>query len=654
MKPIAALELLGSKRVIWIDDQFGQDTVEKLAKLLGDHLEISRTLELEDFEPIFVRIDDEDQEARIDLIEMLKETDPAKRTEIARRFHAKSVEANQDVPDLNSEQIKCVQEQLNINAADSWPFDEAERMMTAQIRSADGDSHITYIVDLEDAYGAKGNERGLDLLKVLSKSNSKATAFLLTRNATRDSEARLEDELRAKLMDPGDPSSEAPICVIAKERLEGGKSVIEDGLRVAIKRAGLRRGIHEVLLRANTEVTKAFNEARARLLKVPPEELDHYVVERAYKEGVSELHVVERALSASMSQSFKLLFATDPQAIEGAARLRNLRPIKLDPPKVASSDLEAFRKMELWEDTSLVNRSFSLLACGDVFVVDSKDAVATEPAPAERFVLLVQPCDVMLRHDGSRDFDTGMLVQITPKDPEDKSAGGLKTPVLPFLLEGREWICQFRKAATVKLAVLDAATWNGDGRVEYAHDGKNSFPSALLPGQLKNAKRIAALHEEALSQRAKIAAGDPIWFAPQCLLTLSSTKGFERFAAPAFTSKAIPGKKGQPDTLTGSFSWGLRRLGRVRMPYAAALLSNYLAVQGREAFDLDYLKTGGQSCSVECQPGEAAEAADHAKQFELPLTGASADALTHAAAQVPTGGFWTRLWRRMFGNKTAS
>lgn len=120
MKPIDALELLGSTRVIWIDDQFGRDTVEQLAKLLGDHLEISRELDLDDFEHIFVRIDNEDQDARTDLIELLKETDPGKRTEIARRFHAKSVEAAQGIPDLSDEQIKCVQEQLNIKPADSW------------------------------------------------------------------------------------------------------------------------------------------------------------------------------------------------------------------------------------------------------------------------------------------------------------------------------------------------------------------------------------------------------------------------------------------------------------------------------------------------------------------------------------------------------
>lgn len=617
MKPIDALALLGSNRVIWIDDQFGIDTAEDLARLLGENLEVSRGLDLPKFEAIFERIDNEDGDAYTDLIELLKEVDSQELSDIARRFHAGSAIANQGTVDLDHDQIKTVQEQLAIKASDSWSFERAERLMSDQAASDEGDSHITYIVDLQDRNGALGNERGLDLLKVLGRSKSRATSFLLTRNATKASEAILEDTLRAKLMEDDHSADESPICVIAKERLEGGKGVIVDGLKVAIKRAGLRRGVHEVLLRADAELKDAFNGARKRLLRIPPEQLDHYVVDRAYKEGVSELHVVERALSASMSERFKKLFATDPQAINGAARFRQLRPIRLDPPTTPSADLEAFRRMELWESSELVNTSYSLLACGDVFVAKA-DGIS-EATQAERFILLVQPCDVMLRPDGSRDFDTGVLVQISPRDPEDKNAGSLKKPLLPFILEGQEWICEFRKAATVSLSILDTASWRADGSVAYAHSDDKKFPSAFLPGQLKNAQRVAAAFEVALTQRAQLGANDPEWFMPNCRLTLSNVKVFLRFVTPSFVAKTITVQKNKPSIQTGAFSWNLQRIGRVRMPYAAALLSNYLAVQGREAFDLEYLKSDGRSCASNCDFDSALAGDDQEVQIPLQL-----------------------------------
>lgn len=600
MKPIEALELLGSKRVIWIDDHFGFDTVEALAKQLTEHLEISRQLGLTDFEPIFERIDYEDPNALADLIEMLNQAAVTERARIAQSFHAQFVAASKENVELTADQIQWVQEHLQIKPQDSLPFDKAEKLMLEHASSNDGDGHIAYIVDLQDHYGAPGNERGLDLLKVLGKSNSKAITFLLTRDATLTTEASIEDNLRAKLKEAGEINGESPICVIAKERLEGEKNVVAEGLKVAIKRAGLRRGIHDVLVRASTELRGAFDDARSSLLRIPPEQLDHYVVERAYKEGVSELHVVERALSASMSEKFKTFFATDEQVIKGAARFRDLRRIKLEPPSSPSGDLATFRRMEIWEGQELVNASFSPLACGDVFVPLREEG--SENIPLERFILLVQPCDVMLRSDsGKRDFDTGVLAQISPRAPDDQSADSLKKPLLPFVLDGREWVCEFRKSATVSLAILDTATWRKDGKVQYEH-GDAELPSdALLPGQLKNAKRIVKSLDAALTQRAKLAADAQEWFMPCCHLTLGGNKVFQYFATPKFVAKTIPSssKKSQP-IQTGGFSWRLQRIGRVRMPYAAALLSNYLAVQGREAFDLDYLKTTDQPCAAEC------------------------------------------------------
>lgn len=592
MQPIEALGLLGSKRVIWIDDQLAKNTAEQLARALADHLDISRQLGLEDFDEVFDKLDGETPGAQDELIERLKDCDDARRTEISQLFHTKFIEGKEGTADLNAEQIATVRAQLEIKEADAWAFDGAEQRMKSLC--TDGDEDITYVIDLQDEYGAPGNERGLDLLRALALAGSKATTFLLTHSATKKTEAHVEDTLRAKLKQEDKPDSEGPVCVIAKERIEGDKSVIADGLRVAIKRAGLRRGVHEILLRASTQVQSAFNEARSSLLRVPPEELDHYVVDRAYKEGVSELHVVERALAASMSEKIKMLFAVDAAAIKGATRLRDLREIVLPAPGAPSTDLEAFRRMELWESDELVNKSYALLACGDVFVVEGDGA---GDKAGTRFLLLAQPCDVSLRPSGKRDSDMGTLVKITPRAANEEGAGSAKKPLLPFKLEGQEWVCDFRRSAPVNLAILDLATLRSDGIVSYAHKDAETLPAALLPGQKKNAKRLSKVLDTAILERAAMAEAAVIRFQHSCHLTISSNPVFGTITMPTFAPRTIEAKGRMPAIPSGSFSWNLRRIGRIRMPYAAALLSNYLSVQGREAFDLDYLKTDATPCA---------------------------------------------------------
>jgi hypothetical protein len=590
MKPKEALSLLGSSRVIWIDDQFRTDTPEELAKLLSQYLEIARQLPLDDGVTALIdRVAMDDESALVELTENLLGMDAAARVILGGQFHALLATKNGGIPDLNTDQIRCVQKELGIGPGDSWTFDRADGGIRELAEAEGGDGHITFIVDLQDEYGAQGNERGLELLRLLGQLGSKATVFLLTRNASKATEADLEDDLRVKLTMEDAGGVRVPVCVIAKERLEGKEAVIVEGLRVALKRAGLRRGIHEVLLRANEELQAAFDDARKRLLRIPPEQLDRYVVDRAYKEGVSELHVVERALSASMSDRFKRLFANDTIAVNGAGRFRKLRNIRLEAPTSISTELQDFRRIEIWEDAELVNSSHSPLACGDVFAASVPDAAGE--LVERRFILLVQPCDVMLRPEGKRESDVGVLAQIQPRDYKDSNSPSLKKPLLPFVLDGVEWICEFRKSATANLCVLDASTWLRDGTVRYQHGDIETLPTELLPGQVKNAKRISGQFEEALVQCAELETPASWRLAPDCLLSLSRDKMFRALSIPAFTAFSLIPKNGDQKRVTsGRFEWPLRRVGRIRMPYAAALLSNYLAVQGRAAFDLDYLQ----------------------------------------------------------------
>ncbi len=264
-----------------------------------------------------------------------------------------------------------------------------------------------------------------------------------------------------------------PVCVIAKERLypegeaatsaAGRDGTVAMALRIAIKRAGLRRNVHEVLVRVHNHIEQAFKDASNDLLEVPPEQLDEYVVGRAYAEGVSELHVVERALTASMSESFRHMFSVDPATRENERRLRLLRGVPLDiDATIHHKKLETFRRQEVWESEDLVNKGCSPLACGDVF-----EMVAQPDGPAHRFILLVQPCDVTLRPKGDRDSEAGFLVML--KELENVAdASNQKKIRLPFLLDGKQWVCDLRKTTSVRLELLDLVSYRTDGRLSTA------------------------------------------------------------------------------------------------------------------------------------------------------------------------------------------
>lgn len=588
MTPVEALNLLGSKRVIWIDDRFATASSEELVSLLIAHVEDIEEICPEPIQNSLRKIAEGDDVGNHELEQAVADLPEAERIDLLRQVQLKL--ENNGSAELSDEQIESVCTHLAIAKEDCWSFDKAEAAMQALAKDA-ADATISYIIDLNDFQGADGNARGLELLKVLHDANSKATALLLTHYATKRNEAEKELELRTTLLQEGG-ADVSPVCVIAKERLfpegdggttiEGRNSAVAEALRIAIKRAGLRRNVHEVLVRVHQHIEKAFKDASNALLEVPPEQLDEYVIGRAYSEGVSELHVVERALTASMSESFRRLFSVDADTRENERRLRSLRgvPLGIDT-STHHEKLEMFRKQEVWEPEDLVNKGCSPLACGDVFEMD-----AQPDAPAYRFILLAQPCDVTLRPKGIRDSDTGFLVMLKQFDNiGDKP--NQKQIRLPFLLDGKQWACELRKATSVRLELLDLVSYRTDGRLQY--DDDQVVPDWLLAGQqasgssvFRGLKKAVKARKEANTEHAKEVKDS------RCQLTLSASGPFRYISHGSFI-EAKPAVGEEPEVKAG-FTWNLRRVGRVRMPYASALLGSYLAVVDRDAFDLDYLK----------------------------------------------------------------
>jgi len=341
--------------------------------------------------------------------------------------------------------------------------------------------------------------------------------------------------------------------------------------------------MHEVLAAALARMHEAVVDASERLLRIPPEKLDSHVFERGYKEGVSELHVVERAIGAHFGSRVREFFATDQRVQESVRRLRSLRDIPLNTPEDGADELlSAFHLAEVWEPEELINGAFAPIACGDVFELD-KEEKATKSSH-RKDVVRGQPCDISLRPEkGARVQDAAFLVPLRKKN----KIGRLdpKAPLLPFVLYGERWACDFRKATTVRLSVLDLASFRTDGRVRVDHE--QTAPAGLLAAQQVVYEARTALANNVLSNSC-LCTGRVLG-SIELLLTFDETDIFKHIFKPVLEERTTIREHGISTTMPRRLTWRLRRCGRVRMPYAAALLDQYMAVMSRRAFDLDFM-----------------------------------------------------------------
>lgn len=585
----AELQALGTDRVIWIDDKFSQSPT-KLAKLLLASPDIAmkcgtrrivEILEQAEFNP----------GAEHDLQQALNDMTEEDRAEIQQCFFKEeAVKEGMSTPELEDGVIKTVCKLLCIADGDRWTFSDAGRNIKGVCEG--GDEKVSYIVDLNEAGG--DDKRGLEILQALHQHSSKGTAFLLTHSATATEEASKEAELQGD-HEAKDTLAQVPVCVISKERLTDAadESAMANALRIAIKRAGLRRSVHEVLHSVRPSVASAVNAAAQQLLAIPPEQLDEYVVQRGYREGLSELHVVERAITAVVSQTVREIFATNAAVLKSAERLRSLRAVILDPAALTPvhENLDGFRRLEVWESDLLINRSFTPLACGDIFEIDEYEK--KPDAAAKLFLLLGQPCDLSLRAEQDRDQDHAVLIPL--KKRNEGAVDKLKLRLLPFKIDNVLWACDFRSSTSVRLSILDLASLREDGRVRYDAEQPTDVP--LL------AALTSVIAQRVKAPKAYLDGTPPASNALQ--LCFQSASPFNVIHEGRLLDKDTKQIGGKAVPLPKRVTWSLRRCGRIRMPYAAALLRDFLAIQGRDAFDLDFTKQAAAPAPT-CAPAAVA------------------------------------------------
>ncbi len=221
--------------------------------------------------------------------------------------------------ELSSQRTADASRVLKIDENDQWSFETAITAIPENCKNDDGS--CAYIVDPSN--GAGSPNEGLDVLDLLHKSSfaRNHSSFLRTKPRWRTnpwSRLVLRQEFQKKHGAPV-PS----ICVISKQRVAepSDDKALSEQLLIAMKRAGLRKSVSAVLTGAKGRLYEAFDKASDLLLEVPPEQLDKFIVERGYAEGVSELHVVERAIAAKLADDVRTFFATDHDARDQAKKL---------------------------------------------------------------------------------------------------------------------------------------------------------------------------------------------------------------------------------------------------------------------------------------------------------------------------------------------
>jgi hypothetical protein len=186
----------------------------------------------------------------------------------------------------------------------------------------------------------------------------------------------------------------------------------------------------------------------------------------------------------------------------------------------------------------------------------------------EIYVLIAQPCNLMVRDRGKRAYEPSHMLLAKVVEGSQADNTQFKLFELPYFNKetGESHFVRLNGPKVARTLVLDACVLNGDGRSRL--DLGSDEPAVLLPYWKK---RRARLH--------KVAAE-----------LLRGVEDLSEEAGPD-TRDALGGSfEGDPFPLTEFtpasklIAWGCERIGRVRDPYARALLSRFSQYFARDAY----------------------------------------------------------------------
>ena len=387
---------------------------------------------------------------------------------------------------------------------------------------------------------------------------------LLTHNATNeDAEVNLQNEIARDT-----PELAEYVLVIGKSRLS------DNGDRFAerMKHLLIFRLYRALIKKLREETEKASDLAIDKIDKIGIQSFERIILGSSRSEGAWSPDTLVRVIGVYQQQQINQSIRKDVEIHE---RVREIGPICDVGTSVMTEGVSTIAKSlqhdEIYESGVAINAIHLPLASGDIFKTEKN----------ELYILLAQPCDLMVRVSGLRkakDRDSRQMVPLAPiRKVESKFGDGTLPPeqyALPHFDEKR-FSVRLSEPYYIPVWLLDMAVLNSEGRCVLGSDDELS-PLVVEPWR----KRMPILKERCKSIKSSL---DMVSDA-----SLDRAEFVQSYCRiPLGSPFQVAFARGQQDQPAWSLTVGLSRVKRITEMRSTALLIDYAAYLARLAHPHD-------------------------------------------------------------------
>ncbi len=373
---------------------------------------------------------------------------------------------------------------------------------------------------------------------------------------------------------------------LSKYRLTENEDDFESGLRNVL----WLRQISDSKEKIQSIYKEALNSASAELSRLDPASFDNAVIQNSKEEGCWEFEILQRILNIYLRKFIEKQIISKGNFANIQTLTGKLKEISSLPKPVmpTSPSLSLLRHDEIYADAEYINKTFSQISLGDIFEIENVNT-----AKVELFMLVCQPCNLVLRGSGdrkSKEFvyllpieDFFEITDLYDEQQQKKKRQQSFIRILERSYTERIQCVNFARNVRVCPRVLDLVSFNiaGEGKINLDFSIENLENGILFQENMKKQyakirneiEKYESLHEELGKLKIENKSH-------KLQLQKLISKPFELGKEKLFS---IECKK---DTRIVDFHF--KRVSRYRDSYAQLVLQDFMAYQSRQAFPNDF------------------------------------------------------------------
>lgn len=438
----------------------------------------------------------------------------------------------------------------------------------------DSKEHHTLFLFDKDFSKVGGDEGGIKIIaKLLAMDDTEGLICgLLTHTVTPETQPQQWDELSRAHGIPRDR-----FVVIPKLHLSNAPMLFAKTLKFV----ALSPNFTELKRKTKEIISEAANAAAERVEQVSIDDFDHIVFQVPSDEGLWEPEMLFR-LHAMFHRKESRRLAHDGGELETiAAKLRAMSGITTECDRLQTpSNAWALQREELYEFGAHINENHLPIELGDIFE-------RVDVGSNKRYILLAQPCDLMVRSNGERQPELRRVPLVEVASAEKKPDYSEELPYFDPS-PSTKWFVKCKAVHFVRACLLDLCVFNQDG-VARLNVGSDA-PSGIRPTWKARHGFLSHHWSKAIRKAAVL---EPLDNDPKAV------KETKRQIA-----KALHGLLFDDDLFTRaindtagvhSVTYNCKRVARLSRAQAMGLLMSYTATLGRPAYDRYFGKTSGRS-----------------------------------------------------------